>query len=224
MKRSLIAALLASTVLIAPASATVVLDTFNGTVVASDGQGNVTTNDIGNYFGGGSLLNDAFTLNFYISAGAVSSFTGTEPGGYPIYSPPNLMTADLTINGQTFSFVTNSTYPLAGAGSTGNMAETRLQNFYWSAAHGGVQTQGVVLDFTPLIATPADFSGPLPTMLANQLMMLGGAFYDQNGETLTLNVSSVGTVPEPSTWVMMALGFFSLAFAFRSRRRVTSLA
>jgi len=35
---------------------------------------------------------------------------------------------------------------------------------------------------------------------------------------------AAGAVPEPSTWGMMLLGFVGLAFAFRNRRKVVSLA
>jgi hypothetical protein len=35
---------------------------------------------------------------------------------------------------------------------------------------------------------------------------------------------AASAVPEPATWGMMLLGFVGLAFAFRSRRRITSLA
>jgi hypothetical protein len=101
MKRTLLS-LLASVALATAASAATVIDTFTGTVVATDGLGNTTTNDAGNYFGGGNLIGDAFTLVFTLANGAGSSFSSTDPGGYPFFNPPNLITAALTTNGQTF--------------------------------------------------------------------------------------------------------------------------
>jgi hypothetical protein len=51
----------------------------------------------------------------------------------------------------------------------------------------------------------------------------GGA----GGNTVATGFGAVqlaAAVPEPATWGMMLLGFIGLGFAFRSRRRITSLA
>ena len=39
-----------------------------------------------------------------------------------------------------------------------------------------------------------------------------------------LTITSIGAVPEPSTWAMMLLGFAGLGFAFRQSRRKLSVA
>jgi hypothetical protein len=48
----------------------------------------------------------------------------------------------------------------------------------------------------------------------------GALFETTAGNTIT----TVAAVPEPSTWLMMLLGFVGLAFAFRSRRRMVGMA
>jgi hypothetical protein len=216
--------MLASVALATAASAATVIDTFTGTIVPTDSLGDVTTNDINNYFGGGSLLGQTFTLVFTLANGAGSSFTSSDPGGYPTYGSPNLMTASLTINGQTFNFASGGTYPLASDGSTTNGGTTRMQDFYWSQAGGGTQPQGVIVQFTPNIPTPADFNSPLPPMLAAQLTWLAATFYDNAGETLVLGGTAVAGVPEPSTLAMVCLGFAGLMIAQRTLRRKPQVA
>ena len=48
----------------------------------------------------------------------------------------------------------------------------------------------------------------------------GALFETASGNT----INPVAAVPEPATWGMMLLGFVGLAFAFRSRRRMTAVA
>lgn len=64
---------------------------------------------------------------------------------------------------------------------------------------------------------PQLYSGPesSPTMLTGTFQLTG-----VNGESYTLNVSTVGgVVPEPATWAMMVLGFGVLGGAMRGARR-----
>jgi hypothetical protein len=64
----------------------------------------VTTNDTGKfgagYFGGGSLLGDAFTLIMTLDTAIIGAGDSFTVGG-PYYFGPTPITATLTINGQT---------------------------------------------------------------------------------------------------------------------------
>jgi hypothetical protein len=72
----------------------------------------------------------------------------------------------------------------------------------------------------------SDFTTPLPTLLAGGDFTISyAAFYTNAGEYQNLGISSlVGSVPEPSTWAMMALGFAGLAGAAMRRGRPTAIA
>jgi hypothetical protein len=60
------------------------------------------------------------------------------------------------------------------------------------------------------------FSKRLLLPLTEEYIITGGANASGNG------VIIVDTVPEPSTWVMMLIGFAGLGFAFRQSRRKVS--
>ena len=47
---------------------------------------------------------------------------------------------------------------------------------------------------------------------------------DLNSTVVTVDNLEVQSVPEPSTWAMMLIGFAGLGFAFRHSRRRVSLA
>jgi hypothetical protein len=166
MKRTILA-LLATTALVAPASAAVV-DVFTGTVTATDGFGDNSTADTGNVFGGGSLTGDSFTLTTTITAGTAATFYSVDPGQTTqfggLYTAPNLMTSTLTINGQTFSWVEGTSQAL---GSTGAIPgpDFSLQNFYFPPGQTG-STQEWDIDLSPNVL-PVDWTTALPTMTSS---------------------------------------------------------
>lgn len=183
------------------ASASIITNVFQGTVVAADAFGDQTTPDYAGDFGpaGGSLIGKPFVLTTSIDTSLLSSpafFTGSTSYFGSLYSPPNPMTVELSIGGKKFGFDTvssngfgipeNDIYPLNSDGFTGpgpgSSGETFLQAFYWSEAHGGLQQQGVDLDITPNIATPPDFTTRLPTMFASRgdFTWNYATFYDQS--------------------------------------------
>jgi hypothetical protein len=58
----------------------------------------------------------------------------------------------------------------------------------------------------------------------NQSAFADPIFTVEGGETLLLS-GNLNTVPEPSTWAMMLIGFVSLSFAgYRSTRRAAAAA
>jgi hypothetical protein len=68
------------------------------------------------------------------------------------------------------------------------------------------------------IIQPWNNPGPGSTTIAAQLVNDGVTIDNYNGQYVTENWS-VSAVPEPSTWVMLLLGFASLGFA--AHRRAT---
>jgi hypothetical protein len=234
-----------------PASAQFVTTTFNGTVVDNGGFGPTTSDfadPFGFYpngpFGGGDLIGLPFTLRMTIDVsttdgvgiGNANFFTGANSylGGYPyggLYGCCNPMTSSLTINGQTLVFDDQTGFlplyfTINSDGST-NPNELQLQTFYWSQLYQGSQYFAIALD---LVSTNpvfgADFTAQLPTLLAGGDFTVNyAAFYTIGGEVQNLGITSlVGSVPEPSTWAMMALGFASLAGAAARRREPAAIA
>lgn len=235
------------------ASASIITNVFQGTVVASDAFGDQTTADYAGDFGpaGGSLIGKSFVLTMSVDTSLLSGpsfFTGSTSYFGSYYSPPNPMTATLSIGGKKFGFDTvssngfgipeNDIYPLNSDGFTGpgpgSSGETFLQDFYWSEAHGGVQQQGVDLDITPNIATPADFTTRLPTMLASRgdFAWNYATFYDQSylfsglDDVQVLDITSVnapvaGGIPEPTTWALLILGLAAIGATLRRRVAAT---
>ena len=120
-----------------------------------------------------------------------------------------------------------------GASTDGNTnpSELRQQAFYWLPCCGfGIQYFGLLLDLTSNTGVfGSDFTTQLPTLQAGTDFTISyAAFYSFEGEYQNLGIENVNgavftPVPEPSTWVMMALGFIGLAGA-ATRRRLESTA
>ncbi len=163
------------------------------------------------------------SANFF--AGSTGYQGGYPYGGYyPCCSP---MTAALTINGNTLVFDDHTgllpLYTNITSDGFTDPNELSLQAFYWLPCCGfGVQYFGLLVDLSsPIGIFGSDFTTPLPTLLAGSDFTINyAAFYTIGGEYQNLGVTSlVGSVPEPSTWAMMALGFAGLAGAATRRRR-----
>jgi hypothetical protein len=224
------------------ASAQLVTNTFNGTVVpnAADGFSPATTPDFadpfGFYpngpFGGGDLIGRSFSLTTTIDIGSIGNsnfFTGASgyQGAYPyggLYGCCNSLTASLTINGQTLVFddQTGLLPQFFTINSDGfvNPNEISLQAFYWAQFGGGVQYFGLLVDLTSTTGVfGSDFTTPLPTLQAGTDFTISyAAFYSIGGEVQNLGVDNVNGpvvvgVPELSTWAMTIVGFAGLGFA-----------
>jgi PEP-CTERM motif len=202
----------------APAWALTVTNTFYGTIIPTDSFGFATTDDTGNYFGGGSLLGDPFTLAFTTTADDGANFvTGsTNYGGY--YYPPNPITAALTINNDTQNINDSSDGFYYGGNS-----EYYLQAFIYNSGYQ-LQTEGVVVDIIPQNLPATDsLTTKLPGMLLSNNDFVNydpnvsigtSVFYDGYGEYLALKVNSVNAapVPEPATFSILGLGILGVIF------------
>jgi hypothetical protein len=210
------------------ASASIVTQTYSGTAAGS--------NDLG-LFGIQGSVNTAFTATFVfdtdtIGAGTQTNASGTirnlYGGSVGTVSP--LLSASLTINGQTFSFPT-----------TANLSQTIVD---YSA--GIFQAQSSVSDANnnsllvriyttdPAAPTGASVETPITYTPVPKFSVPVTPSYFQHGSgaenTLTLTASMLtvtvaGSVPEASTWAMMVLGFAGVGFlTYRRRRPSTALA
>jgi len=187
-----------------PASADGVTNTFTG-VVAGD---STTTTDMHNYFGGGSLVGDSFTLVMTLNSALVSGQTFTEGGTY--YFGPSPITAALTINGITETISDSSDAYNFGSGTI----ETFQQAFDWI---NQLQSPGVFVDLSTNVPADSDLGTPLPGMFlaSGDFSNNGAAFYDSR-ENLDLTVETVNApvnvpVPEPGSLTLLAVGLAALA-------------
>ncbi len=182
-----------------------VTNTFTGIIVAGPAAfGSTTTPDTGNYFGGGDLTGQPFSLVFTTTAPAGSDYvTGATQNGDPAYSSPNPITATLTINGHSTGSFGNSSvgYYFGDLGKS----EYSLQAYTWSR---GSQAEGVTVAIVPTNPAPTDsLTTLLPAMLSSKgdfvnydqaLSSSDSVFYDSDGEKLVLNVLAVNT-PVPTS-------------------------
>ena len=187
-----------------PASADGVTNTFTG-VVDAGGLGGPTTTDVHNYFGGGSLVGDPFTLVMTLNSALVGGQSSTEGGTY--YFGPNPITAALTINGITETISDSSDAFNFGAGTI----ETFQQAFNWI---NQVQSPGVFVDLSTNVPADSDLGTPLPAMFlaSGDFSNNGAAFYD-SVENLDLTVETVNApvnVPEPGSLTLLAVGLVAL--------------
>lgn len=192
-----------------PALADIVTNTFTGTVALNDGFSfEPTTNDTGNYFGGGNLIGDSFTLTFTTTAAAGSTFvTG---GAYYYGSSP--ITASLTINNHTYN-INDPGQGLSGDGYYyGGATEYDLQAFHYSQQ---LQKQGLLVDFT-LNQPPAldtwSLTTLLPSMSSGDFVWNYAEFYTSTGERLGLDVTGVNpsAVPIPPSALLLGSGLLGL--------------
>jgi hypothetical protein len=74
-------------------------------------------------------------------------------------------------------------------------------------------------------STPIGFMAGVPgTYVWNVIYVPGGDPNNLQVSAMPESVTVGSSVPEPSTWAMMLLGFVGLGFAFRQSRRKLSIA
>jgi PEP-CTERM motif len=183
-----------------------VTNTFTGVVAGDAG----TTNDFGNYFGGGSVVGDTFTLTTTMNAALVSGQIFVTGGTY--YSGPTPITAILTING--ISQMINDSGDAFSADLGGGSIEAFQQAFDWI---NQAQSPGVFIDLSTAVPGALGLGTPLPTMfLSNGDFLNNGAGFTDGalGENLDLTVETVN-VPEPSSLVLLIAGLVAVALIWR---------
>lgn len=223
-----------------PASATVVLATFDGTIAGGDGAyGNPAIDRLG-LFGpvGANLLGDAYTATYTFdttlgtvaSSACLPASAGCPTGKNTLAGPPGGIPAvseSLTINGHAFSFG-GSTYPV-------NSAELQAANdgagfpsgiFAEVEANADLNSLRDELDLT---------NGGLPASLvatyhytvhAGDGAATGNSFFQ--ADTVggldrfefginSVSLAPVSSVPEPASWALTLAGVALLGFAIRRK-------
>jgi PEP-CTERM motif len=181
---------------VTPASASVTA-IYTGTVYGYDNIG---------IFGGGSLAGDSFVAR-YVFDPTLGGYQFSSPTQNSSYGGPALgggspiISASLTINGQTFDFLGDYFGEAAGA-NDGSYSEQ-----FHQADDGNWNTYmyNYIHNFTATL--PASLGMPLSYTVGSGDYS-GGGFQVSSG------------VPEPATWAMLLIGFAGLGFAGYRRARL----
>jgi len=193
-----------------PALADGVTNTFVG-VVAAD-----STNDFGNYFGGGSVAGDTFVLTMTLDPTLVSGQTVVSGSG-PL-GTPDPITSALTINGMTESLGDS------GYATDVDLGNGTIEAFLdtYNLGIGGSQPQDTFVDLATNVPAVLNLGSPLPTMslsngdFVNYAAGFSDATVGPTGEYLDLTVQTVNVpVPEPSSVALLAAGLIALALILR---------
>jgi len=190
-----------------PASADGVTNTFTGVVAADSG----TTADVHNYFGGGSLIGDPFTLVMTLDSALVSGRTYVSGSGPLGTLDP--ITSALTINGITEILGDSGAATYADLGLGNGTFEVFLDTY--NLGIGGSKSQETFVDLATNVPAVLDLGTPLPAMsLGNgDFVNYAAGFSDTTvGENLDLTVETVNVpVPEPGSLTLLAVGLVALA-------------
>jgi len=235
-------------------SGDIVTITFTGTVSSSTDLDGIfgcsveTTCTVDNPSGpegagpyGGETYTATFT--FDTGVGSVDYLPGTlayaqggsslPPSGDPLETPPSPLVGDatVTVNGETYSlgggFYAILRNDSAGPDDTNELPNTLFAEVYDSAGNtifGQVQTTTDPPQFPVSITTSfsADFGQSAYSYI--NFDCTGGVCAGNIYGDMSVSLVNDSTVPEPSTWVMMAVGFAGLAFAGYRRTKTAAAA
>jgi hypothetical protein len=204
----------------APAEATVVYVTYTGTISRGD--------DPSGVFGqAGSLNGKSFEASYVFDTGSFPDTSLTENfvfGGTAFGTPsPVIDPAVLTIGGVSINIRGNSVGEIQGINQGPGAFSEQLHRAY--------DTNGSVLENSIF-----NYSGGLPASITTpfiyQVTSIDGGSSDfsafgasgnMSDDTLTVSLTPLSAVPEPSTWAMMILGFVGLGFMAYRRKTSTTL-
>jgi Ice-binding-like/PEP-CTERM motif len=164
--------------------------------------------------------------NFAAGEAATATLTGTDLGGLTLlpgvyfFASTAQLTGTLTLDNTSnanalYVFQIGSTLTTASSSSV-DFTNGFDDNVFWqvgSSATLGTNTafEGNILALTSITLTTG-------------ATILDGSALARNG-AVTLDTNTIGTVPEPSTWAMMILGFAGIAFmAYRRKSKPALMA
>ncbi len=161
-----------------------------------------------------STVNVAATGNVTGISVTLSDFVHTYVGD---------LIASLSHGGVTTQLFARPGVPASFFGSSSNLVGT-----YSFSDGGGSLFQTFAnsgnLEVTPGSYSPLDAFSAFNGMSANgdwTLTVSDNAGGDQGSlGGFTLNVNSIGAVPEPATWALLLLGFFGIGGMMRAKRRI----
>ena len=204
----------------APADATVVYVTYTGTISRG--------NDPNGVFGqAGSLNGKSFETSYVFDTG---SFPDASPslnsvfGGTALGSPsPLIDPAVLTIGGVSIDIRGNLVGEIQGINQGPGAFSEQLHRAY--------DTNGSAVENSIF-----NYSGGLPASITTPFIYhvtssdggssgfsAFGASGNMTVDTLTVSLTPTPSVPEPSTWAMMILGFLGLGFMAYRRKNSTTV-
>jgi PEP-CTERM motif len=183
------------------------------------------------YFAGQSVG----ATNFTIAGDVWSLVSAPHTAGVEIGTTPNFAAAPL---GMGTSTTTGTPYMAVEGGGTEQVvlaAPVSSITIYWGSIDGSpfgnlnsVTIGSTVITGADLVTAGADGTGNQSSPAGNQSVTISGI-----GEFQTIQFSStenafefsLASVPEPSTWAMMVLGFAGLGYAaFRRNTKGSALA
>lgn len=206
--------------LASPAKATVMVATFNGTLLDSYSQ------DFAGDFGSpGSLLGKDFTLTviYDTTLGMVRSpspYDNRVGGSYHANVGP-IVSAKLTINNISQMFdVTVYSYVAAAEGEFSTFASQagpltpQFGDNFAAFSHVGTSPNNLTTPYT--LEEPCEYCGNFWLHDATGARTSQGAFYVTGANVAPL------AVPEPSTWALLILGFGGVGATLRRQRTVVA--
>jgi hypothetical protein len=205
------------------ASADVITMTWTGKVASVTGN-----NDSLDFFGGGNLAGDSFTVQFTFNAPATAGSATSGASGDGVFLP-----AVFTINNQSQSLVQSTVDSAAGASTGGNGVGDSVLNGIFDGIAGASTNWGIGTTINNGPVAPSTFAGTntITPSCGNGCSGFGG--FSVGGEDIEFTIAQETTVdttgvttavPEPSTWAMMILGFFGIGTMTYRRRRHVMLA
>jgi PEP-CTERM motif-containing protein len=197
------------------------------TTLFLQGQGNATTESGGVLFNGttfgdaGTGASQSRTFTFadlgITNASQLALIVNlAEPGSE---NPPSVTTAmsPLATNANLANTITLNVFSASGTLLEQHTAASGLTLNQIAAGLGG---SGIVFGLTP--AEQTQLNNTIAANPGNEVFTLGATFANAQGGPETITAARISTVPEPSTWAMIVLGFAGLGFmAYRRRSRPT---
>lgn len=222
--------LLAGGLTVQPASAATILITYTGTVnsgMDTTGVFGAAATDLT-----GKAFTSVYTLNYpTFGVADINGSNSHETYGGALFNNASPLSAQITINGVTKS--------LSGAFSGDHFLQTFPNPVSSISDQAITDGQNIISNLiqSPVngVVNSLNFSVPVSYNVKSGDYAAGGFYLSHlsdfyqvedatgNFNTLSVNVESVGAVPEPATWALLLMGFGMVGATLRIRRREPAL-